>query len=661
MHDLAISHIYYIYKLLIFCALGRSQMESSAFDWGLFWPGIEALFSFEFGTTDGITNLFILVIISLFSVWLLTYFFLFWLPNFIKIYKLCKKLRKANINSSNALEYREEFRSIHSLCQQYDDTLTEHNNKLYSNYDADTFFNGKTLSPNISHSKIFPLGAVLLTGTGVLGTFVGLQYGIGSLHLNGDIAQMQDEIRVLAQSASTAFVTSVWGVFTSLLLNLAEKILSSSIQVRINGLQTQIDTIFPRFPVMDVFVDIQKDTRQSTNTMNGLAEQIGNKMQTSLDSFSQNILSSMSANINDAASLISSSIGTTLSQTIEKSLAPSINKISDASVSLAEKQANSASDTMGALIGEFIGKIGQAGEDQKQSLHNVSQEIQQSLGTFNASMANFLVQLQEQQRNQTNEQDERNATLNAAMRVLAEEQESRSRHMEEQAQSVFSQQKESLQQIASSMSQHINATKTLLEQSGSLQEKIQHDNKDLDKLTNKIEQASSLFAKASTELQSFGLSMNGAVVSNAESVKNSLRIASDLAHEHSAVGEQLQQTLSTIASLKEGFVETSKRMEGNAEQARTAFLALSEHYATLQATMREHMHEMKNDSTETIQKLDEHMSKLLSDYGDLVNAQVSDRMSKWDQETSNFCNNMVTIVQVIGEVVDSLDSRPAHR
>ena len=74
-----------------------------------------------------------------------------------------------------------------------------------------------TLQPGVALSRSIPNVHV---GIGILGTFVGLSIGVLGLQNQGSAAEIQQGIQGLLQSMSTAFVTSVWGMATSIILSL---------------------------------------------------------------------------------------------------------------------------------------------------------------------------------------------------------------------------------------------------------------------------------------------------------------------------------------------------------------------------------------------------------------------------------------------------------
>ncbi len=119
-------------------------------------------------------------------------------------------------------DQRKALMELSSTTKSFSEILREDNGVLYATQDVEAV--SHTLwEPPLLRSRLIPAGAAILTGLGVLGTFAGLLLGLSGLQLDGNMERLQAEIRQVAQGASVAFETSVWGVSLSLVLTLLEK------------------------------------------------------------------------------------------------------------------------------------------------------------------------------------------------------------------------------------------------------------------------------------------------------------------------------------------------------------------------------------------------------------------------------------------------------
>src|SRR5690606_16869720 len=107
--------------------------------------------------------------------------------------------------------------------------------------------------------------------------------GLGSLSAldpaNANVDDMTHGIFGMIGGASIAFMTSVWGVFTSVLFNFFEKFLERNIRSSINAFQNEVDYLYPRITAEQSLSNIEDFTRQSNDRLAELDEKIGHKMQ----------------------------------------------------------------------------------------------------------------------------------------------------------------------------------------------------------------------------------------------------------------------------------------------------------------------------------------------------------------------------------------------
>lgn len=318
-------------------------------------------------------------------------------------------------------DQRKALMELSSTTKSFSEILREDNGVLYATQDVEAV--SHTLwEPPLLRSRLIPAGAAILTGLGVLGTFAGLLLGLSGLQLDGNMERLQAEIRQVAQGASVAFETSVWGVSLSLVLTLLEKICSSGVSRRLLSLQGLLLQLFPPFPLPEIMRDTRDSSRDTVTHLAGLAEQIGKNMQRSLDSFSENMLNSLAGNISEASNRISQAISASLTETLQTTLIPSIDRMSAASQDLATRQAQGSEEALSHLLTEFTGRMGEAGNSQKEAMREATQEMQQTMSIFADSMTGLVRSLQEQQQAFEQRQQNQMERLDTAFRQMSEEQ-----------------------------------------------------------------------------------------------------------------------------------------------------------------------------------------------------------------------------------------------
>jgi uncharacterized protein YgfB (UPF0149 family) len=155
---------------------------------------------------------------------------------------------------------------------------------------ATEVFNTSSLAHGLIGNRFLLAMPAILTGLGVLGTFVGLQIGIGSLELDSSqIANLDKSIAPIIKGCSTAFATSVWGVVCSLIYTIADKFFEWAAVSRIRKLQNRLDNLVPRYTPEESMIELQRAAAQSESILKGLAIAIGDEMQKAMNRLGSSI------------------------------------------------------------------------------------------------------------------------------------------------------------------------------------------------------------------------------------------------------------------------------------------------------------------------------------------------------------------------------------
>lgn len=255
------------------------------------------------------------------------------------------------------------------IWQEFDQSLVEKRNPsgLYNTFDAAHFFNNHTLASGLTENRLLAAVPGFLTAIGVIGTFVGLTFGLSQIELQGTPDDMKDGIIGLINGAASAFLTSVWGVATSLVFNWFEKGCERSIKKQIYFLQTEIDDIFPRIVAEQSLYNIEFINQSSHEHLAELSEKIGVEM--------QKVMTETSLQISQS-----------IVESLSSALTPAIDKL----VSNASEGSEKALET---LINEFLHKVGNAGEQQKEAMSGATQALSQSSEKMLSNLEKFTEQL----------------------------------------------------------------------------------------------------------------------------------------------------------------------------------------------------------------------------------------------------------------------------
>ncbi|MDQ7075318.1 MAG: anti-phage ZorAB system protein ZorA [Gammaproteobacteria bacterium] len=374
--------------------------------------------------------------------------------------------------------------------------------QLHSIYEANAFFNASTLAKEITENRMLAAVPGFLTALGVIGTFVGLQLGLSELNIGNGVAveEMKAGLAHVIGGAKIAFMTSVWGVTLSVLFNFIEKGFEGWARSRIHRLQVRIDALFPRFSAENQLQKIAEDGKQSRESLQGMAEQIGEKMQESLLEATAGIQHGLEASL-------------------EKIMAPAMDK-------LVNDSADGSQKALEQLVEKFLDKFGEQGNAQREALGSASDGMGEALSSMKQTLEGFVGSLnnnhvksaQREQKlvehisTQVDKLVEKNAEHGNLLMKVARYQvnkitETLGQSSEDQAERE-TRLGDKFEQVVTGMGQSMerqsSATTSLLEQGKMLQQQVNSSQGDLAELSESIHKGALELRSSATELKEFG-------------------------------------------------------------------------------------------------------------------------------------------------------------
>jgi ABC-type transporter Mla subunit MlaD len=229
---------------------------------------------------------------------------------------------------------------------------------LRRSLDAEEIFTDDRFAPGLSSNRIFQALPGILTGLGVLGTFVGLQLGIGGLDLH-DLKKLETSIVPLIQGCAVAFSTSVWGVGASLVFSFLEKLLEGFALGGVRKLQQRVDALVPRYVPEEAMADLARSSRSSEGFLKNLAVAIGDEM--------QKAIGRLGAEIKDAV----------------------VNATKEGQGPLAEQSAQLLSSAITAELGKLKETIDGMGQRFTDDFSAVSKELTRQVEAFGPTVASL--------------------------------------------------------------------------------------------------------------------------------------------------------------------------------------------------------------------------------------------------------------------------------
>ena len=241
---------------------------------------------------------------------------------------------------------------------------------------ASEVFNPASLAHGLVGNRMLLAVPAILTGLGVLGTFVGLQIGIGSLDLSASqIENLDKSIAPIISGCSTAFSTSVWGVFCSLIFTIVEKLLEWSAVRKIRILQSRLDALIPRYTPEESMIDLQRSAAQSEYFLKGLAVAIGDEMQKAMNRLGSSITDA----VKDSLGSNAQDLGKMSADLMSAALTDELGKLQNAVTGMADEFKSEflgASTNLNTTISRFDKLLGGVDTTVRASSDVVKQAVE---------------------------------------------------------------------------------------------------------------------------------------------------------------------------------------------------------------------------------------------------------------------------------------------
>jgi methyl-accepting chemotaxis protein len=241
---------------------------------------------------------------------------------------------------------------------------------------ASEVFNPSTLAHGLVGNRFLLAMPGILTGLGVLGTFVGLQIGIGGLELDpSQIEKLDKSIAPIIKGCSTAFATSVWGVVCCLLFTVADKFLESLALTRIRELQCRVDGLIPRYTPEESMIELQRASAETEGILKGLAVAIGDEMQKAMNRLGNSITEA----VKDSLGSNAQDLGKMGADLMSAALTDELGKLQNAVTGMADgfkSEFLGASAELNTTISGFDKLLGGVDETVKASSEAMKQAVE---------------------------------------------------------------------------------------------------------------------------------------------------------------------------------------------------------------------------------------------------------------------------------------------
>lgn len=543
---------------------------------------------------------------------------------------------------------------------------------------ASEIFHSGSLGQGIIGSRLLMATPAILTGLGVLGTFVGLAMGIGGLDLDSsNIEDLDKSISPLIKGSSTAFVTSVWGVACSLLFTLIEKNLEWFAIGRIRKVETAFNSLAPRYTPEESMIGLHQTAAEQEGILKGLAVAIGEEMQKAIDRIGEGITTAVQEALGGQAEDLGEKSAKLMSEALTEELTNLRQAVSGMSDGFKE-EFGAANERLTSTIGGFSEVLSGIDSTVKSSQESMNQavgrltaheEVVKGLDEAAVRLkeaATELVSMREtftlsaQKNSDAASAQEKAANKNE---LVAGKLETIGEKLPEVQESISSG-----AQVIASLGQPLLDLKEILKTTPELfgqqaEEQAARDEKRSGLLLEQTEKLASTVAEAAekfTQIETLAINLStsaenlqtastalGELASSINSASQKHVEAATASEKAAAAGERAAEKLEPIPQSLTGLSGTLDTASGKIKEGADAARAVYRELVT-------HQKQWFEGIEVGLETMRDRVQEILHQYGDSVRGETQNHMDQWTQAVNESLSKFSVQVQTLEEALQDL-------
>jgi hypothetical protein len=301
-----------------------------------------------------------------------------------------------------------DWEYLQAQWDEFAEGFVEKNGAIHNTEQSASFFTDEGCEHSIGFQRIsirLPMLRSLpgiATGLGLLGTFIGISAGLGHLDTSAIENLQAGAIAHVIKSLSTAFWTSIAGVFCALLINFASQLVQDGLLTNLHKFRERLDRAVPlltpesileridsnsadQVHILKELLEESKESRDNLQTIaNDLADQMGEQFNTALGTH----LAPQLAKITEIVSTQVSETSATASESVRRFTDEAMQQFTSSLQSSFQEmssQVNGASERfedVSRSFGEIMQTSVQSAQAHREMLEQGKQTVEASLQSF---------------------------------------------------------------------------------------------------------------------------------------------------------------------------------------------------------------------------------------------------------------------------------------
>ncbi len=377
-----------------------------------------------------------LIVISMVALLTISFVVFFAMPSLSigkKLKQITRKLEetKPNTSPNEVLALFNDDKELKAIWREYAKTLhlqqevVDAEIKLagvFSTVTSDAYFNSESVFEGRINSEFFKHLPGILTGLGIIGTFVGLIFGLqsfASIQL-GDPQDIQRGLKALMDAVRGAFVVSASAIVAAMVVTFVEKLFVKQLTSLVHELVQAIDALYDAGAGEDYLARLVKASEESAAQTkilkDALVKELGDLLRELTDAqiaAATNNANSIQANMQNQGQ----EIGAAVSKSINEGLKGPLDKVADLVATASGEQSSAATKMLQEVMTSFSQKLNDLFGGQISEINRLNQEAATSIKQAVDGIQNLVNALQDSGQKTADEMSQR--MLDAIERMAA--------------------------------------------------------------------------------------------------------------------------------------------------------------------------------------------------------------------------------------------------
>ena len=441
---------------------------------------------------------------------------------------------------------------------------------VFSTVTADAYFSPESVFEGPINSEFFKHLPGVLTGFGIIGTFLGLIQGLhsfASIQL-GNSQATQQGLQDLMNSVSGAFIVSTAAIVSAILITIVEKYLIKALTADVQELVQAIDQLYDAGASEDYLARLVKATEDSSAQTRVLKDALVQEL--------GDLLRELTAAQIKASSENTGTLGATIGQSIKDSLQGPMETVAEIVKGASSDQSATASKLLQEVMTSFSQKLSDLFGSQISDINRLNQETSVSIKEAMGEIQKLVSSLENSGQRAAEQMSEK---MFAALEKMSAKQETidgqTAAFVNELKKIVTEGQAEAQQKMIETMSamseQITKLTGKMGEEQNAIHEKSQNREKEMSDraqnivsgMTDSVKSAVEEIAKASITMSDSVATLSRTTTSAIDRMNGGAELIVNASQEFSEAGKSVSGVLNQSSTLVDRITSSSRSIENS--------------------------------------------------------------------------------------------------